>query len=122
MSARQKPEARLELLPGTLEMLILKALTIGPLHGYAVVRRLQQSSAGVLQVEEGSLYPALHRMDRRGWIKSSWGLSELNRRARFYALTRSGRRELDAQQASWNRLSGAIAQVLDGEGAPEPGA
>jgi transcriptional regulator len=113
MCPRRKSDESLELLPGTLEMLILKALSIGSMHGYAVVRRLQQSSAGVLQVEEGSLYPALHRMDRRGWIEAEWGQSELNRRAKFYSLTRAGKRELARQLDSWERLSGAIAQVLE---------
>lgn len=113
MSPRRKADESLELLPGTLEMLILKALSIGPMHGYAVVRRLQQSSAGVLQVEEGSLYPALHRMDRRGWIRSEWGQSELNRRAKFYSLTRTGKRELGVQLESWQRLAGAITQVME---------
>jgi transcriptional regulator len=104
---------RPEIVPGTLEMLILKALTIGPLHGYAVARRLETASEGVLRVEEGSLYPALHRMERRGWIAAEWGQSELNRRAKYYSLTREGRRELAARGKRWQRMAGAIARVLE---------
>jgi|SRR5208337_441692 len=101
-----------ELLQGTLDMMILKALTAGPLHGYAVLRRIQQLSADVLQVEEGSLYPALHRMERRGWIESEWGPSKNNRRARFYKLTRAGRRQLEVETSSWATLSTAISKVM----------
>jgi transcriptional regulator len=105
-------EPRLELLQGTLDMLILKALALGPMHGYQIARRIQQSSADVLQVEEGSLYPALHRMERRGWIKAEWGLSENNRRAKFYDLTRAGRKQLQAEEVNWGRLSEAISKVM----------
>jgi transcriptional regulator len=101
-----------ELLQGTLDMMILKALAAGPRHGYAVLRRIQQLSAEVLQVEEGSLYPALHRMERRGWIESEWGPSENNRRARFYKLTRAGRRQLEVETSSWATLSTAISKVM----------
>jgi PadR family transcriptional regulator PadR len=101
-----------ELLQGTLDMLILQALLAGPMHGYAIVRKLQEVSKDVLRVEEGSLYPALHRMEQRSWISSEWGTSENNRQARFYKLTRSGRRQLEAEAINWERLSKAIAQVM----------
>lgn len=101
-----------DLLPGTLDMLILKTLTAGSMHGYAIVRHIQQTSQDVLKVEEGSLYPALHRMEGRGWIDSEWGASENNRRARFYRLTRAGRRQLEVETESWSRLSEAISRVL----------
>jgi transcriptional regulator len=94
-------------------MLVLKVLAAGPQHGYGIAVRLHQLSADVLRVEEGSLYPALYRMEQRGWIRSSWGLSENNRRARFYQLTRSGRRQLGAETESWRRLAGAVARVLE---------
>jgi len=100
-------------LHGTLDMLVLKTLLAGPEHGYGIAQRLQQLSQEVLQVEEGSLYPALYRMEQRGWIASTWGLSDNNRRARFYQLTRSGRKQLDAETTSWRRLTGAVARVLD---------
>jgi transcriptional regulator len=100
-------------LHGTLDMLVLKALRLGPEHGYGIAVRLQQLSDEVLQVEEGSLYPALYRMEERGWIESSWGASDNNRRARFYQLTRAGRRQLDAETASWERLTRAVARVLE---------
>ena len=100
-------------LHGTLDMLILKALRLGPEHGYGIAVRLKQLSEDVLRVEEGSLYPALYRMEDRGWIESSWGASDNNRRARFYQLTRAGRRQLDAEAASWQRLTRAVARVLE---------
>jgi PadR family transcriptional regulator, regulatory protein PadR len=105
-------DARMDLLPGTLDMLILRTLTLGPMHGYAVARRIQQTSGEVLKVEEGSLYPALHRMERRGWIESHWGPSESNRRARFYRLTPAGRRRLATDRLEWQRLADAIGKVL----------
>ncbi len=101
-----------ELLPGTLEMLILKTLTRGPAHGYAIARHLERISGDVLQVGESSLYPALQRLEREGWITAEWGASENNRRARYYRLTRAGRRQLEKEEAGWERLSGAIATVL----------
>ena len=101
-----------ELLQGTLDMLILQALTTGSMHGYAIVRKIQEVSEEVLRVEEGSLYPALHRMERRRWISSEWGTSDNNRQARFYKLTRSGRKQLEAQATNWERLSKAISQVM----------
>ena len=106
------PKERMDLLPGTLELLVLKTLSRGPAHGYAVARHIQKTSAEALRVEEGSLYPALHRMERRGWIASEWGLSETNRRAKFYRLTESGGARLAEQEAEWSRLSGAIEGVL----------
>lgn len=104
---------RFALLPGTLEMLVLKTLMRGPQHGYAIVRSIQERSEDVLSVEEGTLYPALHRMERRKWIDAEWGPSETNRRAKFYALTKLGREELKAQTDHWTKLSGAIEQVLE---------
>ncbi|MBA3768724.1 MAG: PadR family transcriptional regulator, partial [Acidobacteria bacterium] len=104
-------ETRTDLLQGTLGMLILKTLTLGPLHGYDIVRRIQQVSDDALQVEEGSLYPALYRMEKRGWIVAEWGLSENNRRAKFYKLTRAGRKGLAEEETNWARLSEAISKV-----------
>jgi transcriptional regulator len=101
-----------ELLQGTLDLLILKTLSGGPLHGYAIVERIQQRSEDVLVVEEGSLYPALYRMESKGWIAAEWGRSENNRRAKYYALTRAGRKQLEQEVALWRRLSRAIALVL----------
>jgi transcriptional regulator len=106
------PKKKLDLVPGTLELLVLKVLTIGPMHGYAITRRLAQTSEEVVRVEEGSLYPALHRMAKRGWITAEWGASEANRRAKFYRLTARGRRQLEEKQAAWERMAGAIARVL----------
>ena len=101
-----------ELLQGTLDMLILKTLTLGPMHGYAIVRRIQQTTDDVLQVEEDSLYPALYRMAAKGWIESEWGQSENNRRAKFYRLTEPGRRHLAEEVSFWERFSTAAGQVL----------
>lgn len=101
-----------ELLQGTLDMLILKTLTLGPMHGYAIVRRLQQVTDDVLQVEEGSLYPALYRMAAKNWIEAEWGISENNRRAKYYRLTTSGKRQLKEEEAFWERFTMAAAKVL----------
>ncbi|HUK15166.1 MAG TPA: PadR family transcriptional regulator [Bryobacteraceae bacterium] len=101
-----------DLLQGTLDLLILKILALQPLHGWAVSQRLKQVSGGVLQVSDGSLYPALHKLEQGGWIAAQWKTSELGRRAKFYSLTRHGRRQLERQTADWERLSGAIAQVV----------
>ena len=103
---------RNDLVPGTLEMLVLKVLTHGRMHGYAIARRLQQVSEDVLQVEEGSLYPALHRMEKRGWLTAEWGVSEANRRAKYYRVTAKGKRRLAVRTAEWERMSGAIERVL----------
>jgi PadR family transcriptional regulator, regulatory protein PadR len=101
-----------ELIQGTLEMLILKALVRGPLHGYSVAEWIQHTSQQMLKVEEGALYPALHRMELRGLLKSKWGISENNRKAKFYDLTAEGRRRLDAESQRWARLSSAVAFVM----------
>jgi transcriptional regulator len=101
-----------KLLQGTLDMLILKALMIAPMHGYGVARRINQLSNDALVVEEGSLYPALYRLEQRGWIKSGWDISDNNQRARYYKLTRSGRKQLEVEEANWERLAGAVARVL----------
>ena len=101
-------------LHGTLDMLVLKVLDGGPLHGYAIAVRLEHLSKEVLSVEEGSLYPALYRMERRGWLGSSWSVTDTGRRARFYKLTRNGRAQLDAEKASWLQLTTAVADVLNG--------
>jgi PadR family transcriptional regulator, regulatory protein PadR len=102
-----------DLLQGTLDMLILKALSAGPLHGYGVGQRIAQLAEEMLSVEEGSLYPALYRLEERGWIKSEWGKSENNRRARFYALTAAGRKRLGVEQESWRLLVLAVGKVLE---------
>jgi PadR family transcriptional regulator, regulatory protein PadR len=103
---------RSDLLQGTLDVLILKVVALGPIHGYAIAQRLQQMSGDVLQVQQGSLYPALHRLEKRGWLRAEWAASETGREARFYTLTRLGRRQLDEQRANWDRLSAAISGVL----------
>ena len=104
---------RVELPQGTLDLLILKALALEPQHGWAVSERLHQISSATLQIRQGSLYPALHRLERRGWIKARWGTSENNRRAKYYELTRKGRTQLDTETDAWRRLSAAISQVLE---------
>ncbi len=101
-----------DLLQGTLDFLILKILALGPLHGWAVSQRLKQVSGGILRVSDGSLYPALHKLEQVGWIAAEWKTSELGRRAKFYSLTRQGRRQLERQTANWERLAGAIEQVV----------
>src|ERR1700675_2070284 len=105
-------DARLDLLQGTLDLLILRTLQVGPMHGWAISERIQLISREVLQVNQGSLYPALHRLEHRGWIKAEWGISELGRRARFYSLTASGKKQLEIETENWDRLSEAIARVL----------
>jgi transcriptional regulator len=103
----------IELPQGTLELLILKTLALEPRHGWAISERLHQISSATLQVRQGSIYPALHRLERRGWIKAEWGASTNNRRAKYYALTKRGRAQLNADIASWRKLAAAIAQVID---------
>jgi transcriptional regulator len=103
---------RLELPQGTLDLLILKTLSAGALHGWAISERLHQVSRETLQVPQGSLYPALHRLERHGWIAAEWGASDNNRRAKYYFLTRAGRRQLAAERTSWERLSEAVRLVL----------
>jgi transcriptional regulator len=105
-------EQSTELLQGTLDLLILKALALGPRHGLGIARRIEQVTRGTFQVKPGSLFPALHRMEEEGWLSSSWGESENNRRAKFYQLTRAGRRQLGAETQRWARVSAAIARVL----------
>lgn len=102
----------LGLLQGTLDMLILKALAAGPLHGYDIAERIQQLSSEVFKVEEGSLYPALHRMEAQGWLRAEWGVSQNNRRAKYYKLTRRGLRQLEAKANDWALLSQTIARIL----------
>jgi len=103
----------LDLVQGTLDVLILKTLSWGPRHGYAVARWLHDTSDDVLRVEEGALYPALHRLERRGWIKASWGPSDNNRHAKFYELTRAGRKQLGAEMDAWQKLTTAVSLVLE---------
>jgi PadR family transcriptional regulator len=106
--------AHLDLPQGTLDLLILKTLTPGPRHGWAISERLEQISKDALSVKQGSLYPALHRLERRGWIKASWGSSENNRRAKFYELTRAGKKQLEAEETAWRKLTAVIGHVLEG--------
>src|SRR5882724_12263927 len=105
-------ESRLDLLQGTLDLLILRTLRLTPMHGWAISERIQQISQDVLQVNQGSLYPALHRLEHNAWIKAEWGVSELGRRARFYKLTAAGRKQLQQETDDWARLSAAIGRVL----------
>src|SRR5260370_7605787 len=102
-------QPRLDLLQGTLDLLILRTLQAGPMHGWAVSERIQQISQEVLKVNQGSLYPALHRLEHQGWVKAEWGVSELGRRARFYQLTVAGRKQLELESANWDKLAAAIA-------------
>jgi PadR family transcriptional regulator PadR len=106
------PVQHLDLPQGTLDLLILRTLALGPQHGWGISERVQQISIDVLRIQQGSLYPALHRLERKGWIKPRWGTSENNRRAKFYELTKSGRRQLEAEQDAWKKLTAAVAQVL----------
>ena len=105
-------EGRLELPQGTLDLLILKALELEPMHGWGISERLQQMSRDAIQVQQGSLYPALHRLERRGWIKAKWAVSENSRRAKFYELTAKGRRQLAIETTEWNKLTSAVGQIL----------
>ncbi|MFQ5690178.1 MAG: PadR family transcriptional regulator [Gemmatimonadota bacterium] len=103
---------QLDLLQGTLDMLILKTLTLGQMHGYAIAREIRRATDGALSVEEGSLYPALHRMERRGWIEADWGLSENKRRAKYYRLTEAGMEQLETEVALWSEFTAAASKVL----------
>jgi PadR family transcriptional regulator PadR len=103
---------RIELPQGTLDLLILQTLVLEPQHGWAISERVQQISSDVLCIQQGSLYPALHRLERRGWIKASWGVSDNNRRAKYYELTRTGRKQLEIEKDAWGKLTAAMAQVL----------
>src|SRR5262252_3030100 len=105
-------DTRLDVLQGTLDLLILRALRGGAMHGWAISERIQTISQDVLQVNQGSLYPALHRLEHRGWVKAEWDISELGRRARFYSLTAAGRKQLETETEDWARLSAAISRVL----------
>jgi transcriptional regulator len=104
---------RLDLPQGTLDLLILKAVSLEPMHGWAISERIRQVSRDALQVPQGSLYPALHRLERRGWIRAEWGTSEANRKAKYYELTRAGRKRLEAETDAWARLTHAVALVLE---------
>ncbi len=104
--------SRIELLQGTLDLLVLRVLNAGSMHGFGIAQKIHLLSADALRIEEGSLYPALYRMERKGWIEAEWGVSENNRRAKYYALTKLGRKQLAAEQATWERLSAAVGQVL----------
>ena len=108
-----KRSSRLDLLQGTLDLLILRALQTEAMHGWAISERIQQISQDVLRVNQGSLYPALHRLEHQGWIKAEWGVSELGRRARFYRLTAAGRKQLELEADQWARLTAAIGRVLE---------
>jgi transcriptional regulator len=105
-------KAKIDLLQGTLDMLILRTLLFGPSHGHSIARSIEQTSGDVLKVDHGSLYPALQRLERRGWIVADWGTSENNRRARYYRLTAVGRKHLTAETSKWQRLTDAIARIL----------
>ena len=105
--------SRNDILQGTLDLLVLRTLSVaGPLHGYAITARIHRASAELLRVEEGSLYPALHRMEQEGWLRSSWGTTEKNREARFYEITAKGRKQLDAVRESWAKLTDGVSRVL----------
>jgi PadR family transcriptional regulator PadR len=104
---------RLDLPQGTLDLLILKTLALEPQHGWAISERIQQISSDVLRIQQGSLYPALHRLERHGWIKAKWGISENNRRAKYYELTSKGRKQLEAEETGWRKLTAAVGQVLE---------
>ncbi len=107
-----QPSPPSPLLPGTLDALILKTLSRGPRHGYAIARWLEEATEDTLHIEEGSLYPALYRMEKRGWIEADWGVSELNRKAKFYRLTATGQSQLEVETAQWERFTRAVSKVL----------
>ena len=109
------PTNRTDLLHGTLDLLILKTLALGPQHGWGISQRILQISEDVLRVNQGSLYPALHRLEEQGWIASEWGVSDNNREAKFYRLTRTGQRQLQRETEQWDRMSAAVARVLSAE-------
>jgi PadR family transcriptional regulator PadR len=104
-------QKKADLLQGTLDMLILKAVSLGPLHGYGIIQRIRQMSGEMLEVEQGSVYPALYRIEQRGWVSAAWGQNETGRRAKFYTLTKAGRSQLEAEEASWDRLVLAISRM-----------
>jgi PadR family transcriptional regulator PadR len=119
MSTRNDPPTRDALLQGTLDLLVLRVLALGPHHGHGIALAIETRSGNTLLVDHGSLYPALQRLEQRGWIKGAWGISENNRRARFYSLTATGRRQLTVETGRWNRLVESIARVLDPGPTPE---
>jgi transcriptional regulator len=106
-------DSHIALPQGTLDLLILRTLALGPQHGWAISERVQQISSDVLRIQQGSLYPALHRLERRGWIKAEWGMSDNNRRAKYYELTGDGRKQLEIEETAWRKLAAAVAQVLE---------
>jgi PadR family transcriptional regulator, regulatory protein PadR len=106
------PLEKADLLQGTLDLLILKVVALGPVHGYGISQRIRQISEAVLQVQQGSLYPALHRLEKRGWLAADWGESENGRQAKFYRLSAAGRKQLATEEETWNRLSKAVAEIL----------
>ncbi|HVB36048.1 MAG TPA: PadR family transcriptional regulator [Candidatus Acidoferrales bacterium] len=108
----RKPDDKSEILKGTLDMLILKVVALGPIHGYAISRRIQQISKEFFQVQQGSLYPALHRLENRGWLDAEWREANSGREAKFYKLTKKGRKQLEAEVLNWARLSDAVALIL----------
>ena len=112
MSRMARPSDKADLLQGTLDLLILQVASLGPLHGYAIAQRLNRISREALQVQQGSLYPALHRLEKRGWLRAEWRTTESGREAKFYALTAAGRKRLEVERTEWSRLSQAIALVL----------
>jgi PadR family transcriptional regulator, regulatory protein PadR len=116
MATKDRYLNRIELLQGTLDMLILKTLQWGPQHGYGIIQAIRVSSSDVLQVETGSLYPALHRLETPGWLSSEWKQSDSNQRAKYYRLTSAGKKQLAAEQARWTQLSSAIASIMSPEG------
>src|SRR5208282_3659501 len=108
----KKTDDRFDLPQGTLDLLIMRVVALGPIHGYAIAQRIQQVSRDALQVQQGSLYPALYRLERKGWIGAKWGASDNNRRAKYYSLTKAGREQLEKEMADWERMSSAVALVL----------
>ena len=108
----RKPKRHVELLQGTLDMLVLRTLVLGPAHCHAIAKAIQSNSDDVLRVEEGSLYPALHRMEQAGWIRAEWGMTEKNREARFYSLTPLGRKQLAQEEQSWEKLTSGVSKVM----------
>ena len=106
------PTQSIDLPQGTLDLLILRTVSLGPQHGWAIAERVQQMSSDVLQIQQGSLYPALHRLERKGWIKAHWGTSDNNRRAKYYELTKSGQKQLEVEKDAWAKLTAAVGQVL----------
>lgn len=112
-TGRDAVKKKTDTLQGTLDLLVLQSLEQGPMHGWGITLHIERISDAILRVEEGSLYPALHRMEQEGWIKAAWGVSENNRRARYYQLTAAGRKQLAAERENWKRVTGAVALVLD---------